>query len=175
MTRFFAIALLSLAVAAQGQKESQPVSAAEKAKLSNLLPAPVGTAKPAQFYSSNLYEYIDGGAEAYHKFNMTAMVHREYNAKGVDMTVDIYDMGSPSNASGIYASERSPAYHFIPIGEEGYSSEHTLNFLQGRFYVKLMAFGDKEPVAKMLNSFAESISAKIGGSKQRLGAADKRR
>jgi len=156
VTRFFAIALLSLAVAARGQK---PVPAAEKAKLSILLPP--GTGKPAQFYSSNLYEYIDGGAEAYHKFNMAAMVHREYKSKGVDMTVDIYDMGSPSNASGIYSSERSPAYHFIPIGEEGYSSEHTLNFLQRQFYVKLTAFGDKEAVAKMLNSFAGTISAKI--------------
>jgi hypothetical protein len=176
VTRFFAIALLlSFAVTAQKQEEApaKPISAAEKARLSNLLPA--GTAGPAEFYSSNLYQYIDGGAEAYHKFHMTAMVHREYKVKGVEMTVDIYDMGSPSNASGIYASERSPDYHFLPIGAEGYASEHTLNFLQGRFYVKLAAFGDKDPVAKMLHTFAETISAKIGGSKQRSGAADERR
>jgi hypothetical protein len=91
------------------------------------------------------------------------MVHREYKSAGVDMTVDVFDMGGPLQAFGIYSAERSPEYHFIDIGTEGYSSESTLNFLRGRYYVRLSAFGDGASPA--LDSFARAISRSIGGDR----------
>lgn len=153
------VAVLLLMLAAQ------PIPVAETTRLSKLLPevGPGATAKPAQFYSSNLYQYIDGAAEAFHMYGMVAMVHRDYKAKGSDITVDIYDMGDPLNAFGMYAAERSPDYNFIPIGAEGYASEQTLNFLQGPFYVKMAAFG--ESPRTLLDSFAEGISDRIGIAK----------
>jgi hypothetical protein len=159
---------LGWSVAAQEdeqQAKPKPIPAAVKARLSKLLPdlAAGVTAEPAQFYSSNLYEYIDGGAEAFHMYDMLAMVHREYKAKGTEITVDIYDMGEPLNAFGIYAAERSPDYHFIAIGAEGYSSEQTLNFLQGAFYVKLSAFGGS--TGPVLDAFAKGIAGRIGTGK----------
>jgi hypothetical protein len=76
------------------------------------------------------------------------------------MTVDVFDMGGPLKAFGIYSAERSSEYHFLSVGAEGYSSESTLNFLQGRYYVKLVAFGER--AAPALDSFARSISRSIG-------------
>jgi hypothetical protein len=173
MKKFIGIALLLTALACgvsaqeeEPQAKPKPIPAAVKSRLSKLLPelAPGVTAETAQFYSyANLYEYIDGGAEAYHLYDMVAMVHRDYKAKGSDVTVDIYDMGEPLNAFGIYAAERSPDYHFIPMGAEGYSSEQTLNFLQGAFYVKLAAFGGTP--AAVMEAFAKGISGRIGTGK----------
>ncbi len=152
------IAYLVLAAALYAQQA--PIPAEVKTRLAALLP---NGKNPARFYSSDLYRYMDGGADIYLKYGLLAMVHREYKIAGVEMTVDVFDMGSPLAAFGIYSMERSPEYHFISIGAEGYSSESTLNFLQGRYYVRLSAFGDGAGPA--LDNFARAISRNIGGDR----------
>jgi hypothetical protein len=146
-----------------------PIPAGIQARLAGLLPEPAEAgAKPAserQFYSSDLYRYIDGAADAFLGFDLVAMVHQEYKAKGADITVDIYDMGKPLNAFGMYAAERSPSYHFVPLGAEGYVSDFILNFFQREFYVKLSAFSDDGKSAPDLIPWAQAISAKIGTEK----------
>jgi hypothetical protein len=136
------------------------IPAVVKTRLSTLLP---NGKNPARFYSSDLYRYMDGGADIYLKYGLVALAHREYHPAGVDMTVDVFDMGGPLQAFGIYSAERSPEYRFIDIGAEGYSSESTLNFLQGRYYVRLSAFGDGAAAA--LDNFAHAISRSIGGDR----------
>lgn len=142
------------------------VPAAGRARLARLLPEPRtagATAEAARFYAADLYRYIDGAAEAYQAYGMVAMVHREYKAGDADVTVDIYDMGEPLNAFGIYSTERSPENRFIEMGAEGYVDQNVLNFLQGSFYVKLSAFSEVRAVEPLMRSFAGQISKRIGG------------
>jgi hypothetical protein len=158
---------LACLLAITGLLQAQEVSEARKARLSALLPAaPEFAAKPseaARFFGADLYKLIDGGAEAYHQFGFVALVHREYKSSAAEITADIFDMGDSLRAFGIYSAERSPDYHYISMGAEGYAEEGTLNFLQGEYYVKLQGFGDKP--APELESAARSISAKIGGGR----------
>jgi hypothetical protein len=93
------------------------------------------------------------------------MVHQEYKTTDADVTLDIYDMGNPLNAFGMYAAERSPSYHFLPLGAEGYVSDFILNFFQGEFYVKLSAFSNDGKTVPDLVPWAQAISAKIGTEK----------
>jgi hypothetical protein len=149
------------------RKAAAQVPASEKAKLAKLLPAPRGAgarAEEPRFYAADLYQYIDGAAEAFHMYDLVAMVHREYKAGDAEITVDIYDMGEPINAFGIYSAERSPENRYIQAGAEGYIDEHVLNFLQGSFYVKLSAFSDKGSAQPAMRSFADEISKRIGGA-----------
>jgi hypothetical protein len=128
------------------------------------------SASERQFYSSDLYRYIDGAADAFLGFDMVAMVHQEYKAKDADITVDIYDMGKPLNAFGIYSAERSPNYQFLPLGAEGYLNDFILNFFRCEFYVKLSAFSNDGKTAPDLSPLARLISARIGGEKSMPGA-----
>jgi hypothetical protein len=153
------IACLFLAVALWAQQA--PIPAEVKTRLAALLPK---GGDAARFYSSDLYRYMDGGADIYLKYGLVALAHREYKRAGVEMTVDVFDMGGTLQAFGMYSAERSPEYHFIDIGAEGYSSESTFNFLQGRYYVRLSAFGDGASPA--LDSFARTISRSIGGDRK---------
>lgn len=139
---------------------AQPAAITEagKTRLAAVLPA----GKPVRFYSSDLYQYIDGAADVFHAYGLVAMAHQEYKVKDANVTVDVYDMGDPLKAFGIYAAERAPDYHFIEVGAEGYVSGEILNFLQGNYYVKLSAFSEKTKTAALLESVARSISAKIG-------------
>ena len=141
-------------------------TAALQQRLLKLVPSPlpaqaVATAAPAFYSADTLYQYMDGGADIYGLYNLQLMLHQEFRAKDVDVTVDLFDMGSAENAFGMYASERSPDYDFIGIGSEGYRNQGILNFLQGRYYVKLAAFG---PTADaVLDQFARALSTGIGG------------
>jgi hypothetical protein len=159
------IVCVVLAAALWGQQA--PIAAEVKTRLGALLPK---GGDAVRFYASDLYRYMDGGADIYLKYGLVALAHREYKSAGVEMTVDVFDMGGPVQAFGIYSSERSPEYHFVDIGAEGYSSESTLNFLQGRYYVRLSAFGDGAAAA--LDSFARAISRSIGGDRSLPGLLD---
>ena len=92
------------------------------------------------------------------------MVHQEYKSSSTDFTLDIYNLGTPANAFGIYAAESSPDYHFLPIGAQGYGTNEILNFLQNEYYVKLSGFSDKEKAGPALERFAQAVSRRIGSS-----------
>jgi hypothetical protein len=145
------------------------IPAAVKTPLLALLPDAVDAAiKPSgtpQFYSSDLWQYMDGGADVYLNYGLAAMVHREYKCGGLEINADIFDMGQPLNAFGIYAAERSPDYHFIAMGAEGYSGDFVLNFLQDRFYIKFSGFGDPAKAAPVLERLAQFVSERIGPDK----------
>jgi len=163
------LALSAPLAAQQGERDAArpaPIPAAEKNKLAALLPAPpefFGKAgAPAKFYSTDLYHYLDGGADAYLDYGLVALIHREFKDRAVDLTVDVYDMGDPLRAFGIYSAERSPDYLFIPVGAEGHVDMGSLGFLQGNYYVKLQAFGPEADTPSVLEAAAHGIVARIG-------------
>jgi hypothetical protein len=139
---------------------------AERTKLAALLPAAASfggqASSSARFYSADLYRYIDGGAEAFHKAGFVALIHQEYKTKGAELTADIYDMGDPARAFRMYAAERPPDCRSIRVGKEGYADEGMLYFVEGAYYVKLLAFGEPGKTAGVLENLARGISGKIG-------------
>lgn len=162
-------ALLVLVVIAQASSFAADKEGQTPAyqKLSDLIPQPPPSGAvsqgPPTFYSpDNLYQYMDGGADIFVLYGVTTLLHEEFRAKEVDVTVDIFDMGSSDNAFGMYAAERAPNYRFIKIGAEGYRDEGILNFFQDRYYVKLAGFGSGADT--ILDAFAQSLSSKIGNN-----------
>jgi hypothetical protein len=153
----------------QAAESSTPVPAEVSKKLTSLLPEgrEVGaslTEGPAFYGPGNLYEYIDGGAEAFVGYDFAALGHSVYQKGDAEVTVDVYDMRRPENAFGIYASERSPDYSFVPIGAEGYEGDLLINFVSDRYYVKLSAFSETQKGAALLEPFARKISTAIGAA-----------
>lgn len=154
--------LATVSVFAAERPVEQDPSQQEMLKLiAEPLPAGAVAKHAASFYGpDNLYDYIDGGADIFVLYGVRTLLHVDLRAKAADISVDVFDMGSPDTAFGIYAAERSPDFHFIAIGAEGYQYEGMLNFLQDRYYVKLLGFGDGADA--VLNTFARALSARIG-------------
>jgi hypothetical protein len=133
----------------------------------NLLPRIAGWEKseePKSFGPESLFEYIDGAAEAFISYDFIELALGQYRKPGAagTMTVEIYDMGTPGHAFGIYSTERYPDTKFLPIGTQGYIEEGTLNFFAGRYYVKMMAFETGPQTDALLKSYASEILKKIG-------------
>jgi hypothetical protein len=125
------------------------------------LPAGAVAQGPVSFFGpDDLYQYMDGGADIFLLYGVRALLHLELRTQAVDITADVFDMGSPDTAFGMYAAERSPDYRFVTIGAEGYQDEGILNFLQDRYYVKLAGFGDGADA--VLETLARALSARIG-------------
>jgi hypothetical protein len=152
--------------------EGTAVPEAVREQLLKLVPDPL----PAQahslgapaLYASNLWEYLDGEADQFLVYGMDGMLHQEFQAGEVNVTMDIFSLGQPENAFGKYASDRAAGAQFIPIGTEGYHSQTSdgtstaLNYFQDRYYVKLVGFGKGGDA--VLQAFARGIASRIGTS-----------
>ncbi len=111
--------------------------AADFPKIENFLPR--GAA--LSYYPDNLFEYIDGAADAYLAYGFQQLVTRDFFFKDVAFTIDIYDMGSRLNAFGIYRTERPGQAESLKIGVEAVvSPPYQCLLLKGNFYVKVNAF-----------------------------------
>ena len=145
----------------------QPIIVAAQTQFSKLLADPLpahakAQGQPAFYKPDTLYQYIDGGADVYLLYDFQTLLHQEFKSGAADLTADIYDMGKPEDAFGIYSSERSPNYTYIPAGAEGYRSKGMLNFFQDRYYVKLSGTGTGADA--LLDQFARTLSTRISGT-----------
>jgi hypothetical protein len=134
-------------------------------ELAALLPKPAAwtpSEAPRTFFPDNLFEYINGAAESYlsYDFRELLVADLEKKGSGATLTLEIYDMGLPVNAFGIFASERYPENKPVGLGDLGYLEGETLNFLSGRFYVKMLAFG----LGDATESALTEVGAKVAGA-----------
>jgi hypothetical protein len=163
----FSAALINVLIPSLTEAHAQS-SASTQTQFAKLLADPLpGHPKPegaASFYKpDSLYQYIDGGADVYLLYDFQILLHQDFKSGAAEITADIYDMGKPEDAFGIYSAERSPNYKYIPIGAEGYSSKGVLNFFQDRYYVKLAGSGAGSDA--VLDQFAHTLATRIGGSR----------
>jgi hypothetical protein len=144
----------------------RPVPDAKKRALTDILSGAAATGtKPSgnpAFYTNNLWEYIDGGAEAFHNFDFDVLAHQVFEIGAAEVTADIYDMAESLNAFGIYSSERSSDYRFLPIGTQGYGDAFSLNFFQGPYYVKLSVYQEGTSDSTLLPKFADALAGNMG-------------
>jgi hypothetical protein len=64
-------------------------------------------AEDKQYDQQGLYAYIDGGAELYLSYGFRSLFSRTYSRRNQpDLLVEIFDMGTPANAFGVFAHTR---------------------------------------------------------------------
>ncbi len=128
------------------------------------LPAQVGgwkkPPKPVVYDRDTLFDYIDGGAELYLAFGFQRATTFEYTAgKDDDIKVDIFDMGSPRGAFGVFAHGRESV-----AAEVGQGSEYgggLLTFWKHRWFVSVLGYPETEAKRKAIYRIARTIAALI--------------
>ena len=116
-------------------------------KLFSVLPAELDGWKkadaPETYTKSNLYDYIDGGAELYISYNFQSLLAVRYKGQGEDeIVIDIFDMGNSANAFGVFSHGRESEDGLVGQGSE-YNSG-LLTFWKDRYYVSIMAYPETE-------------------------------
>lgn len=125
--------------------------------------------KPKRFDPSNLYEHINGEAELFISYGFkemaTILLTRRNDGK-MAIQADIYRMGSPVDAFGIFSVFRSPDIEEISVGESGFIEESQAMFYRGDYFVRLNASGSGNPDRNDFLALAKTISQKIPPSSQ---------
>ncbi len=138
--------------------------------LKSLLPAVEGmesSESPSTYFPESLFEYINGAAEIYLSYDFKELIVAEYTKKDSpdSVAVEIYDMGNHKNSFGIYSAERYPDNEFMDLGTQGYMEEGALNFLVGRYYVKLLCYDCGEKSDQWLRAFSKEIVNRVEENK----------
>ena len=99
-----------------------------------------GTAK--QFGKENLWEQINGRASFFLAYDMVRMTFVSFvNSSNASQFIDlsIYDMGNPTNAFGVFSSERSQEAPAVELGRAAYRSEASYFIWKGRYYIRVIS------------------------------------
>ena len=115
------------------------------------------------FTAKNLWEYIDGAADLFLAYGFIRLETAQYAGDGGaerSITVDIYDMGAPVNAFGIYANEKSDDAKPFAAGAQGYVAGELLALWKGSYYVKvaMMDASDAEAARALATATAERLA-----------------
>ena len=115
------------------------------------------------FAPKNLYEYIDGAADLYLASDFEELNVAEYeNEKKASVAVEVYRHRTAEDAFGIYSQERLPDGNYLSVGAEGYIDQHILNFVAGRYYVKINSFNTGSEDRDVLRLFAGKMADSLG-------------
>jgi hypothetical protein len=120
------------------------------------LSGPVATYTP-----ETIFEYIDGGADAFLQFDFQDLAAATYVNGKVEANVDVYHHRDAARAFGIYSQERRAGSAKMPGKLEGIASPDHLEFVAGPYYVKLALPGGGDP--DILPKLAEKLAAKLPG------------
>lgn len=109
---------------------------------------------PRTYDRGTLYEYIDGNADLFLSYGFVQVAVGDYAPRDGSegwIIVDVYDMGAPLHAFGVYRAERAEGVDAVGVGTEGYASDGMLAFWKGQYYVKvLMIDGEAADTAQIL-------------------------
>jgi hypothetical protein len=115
------------------------------------------------FSPANLYDYIDGGADLFLKYDFQELKVAEYeNNRKALVTIEVYRHKTPIHAFGIYSQERLSDANYLEIGAQGYSEKGSLNFLAADCYVKMSSDNVGPDDQKVLLAFAKKVVANLG-------------
>jgi len=108
-----------------------------------------------------LYDYMDGGAEVYLAFDFRQVWARKYAGPGGgELSLDIYDMGSPEEAYGILSCDREDPG--AGIGQDSTYGFGLLRFRQGRFFVSVMTVDESEASGKAVLEVGRAAAKALG-------------
>jgi hypothetical protein len=110
-----------------------------------------------------LWEYINGGAVAFVEYGLRTCTTADMVADGVSITVDLYDMGSPLGAVGMFKSESDEDETDIAGATvAALSPPYQARLVKGSTYAKVNVYegGFDEPAG---HQFLQGLAASLPG------------
>jgi hypothetical protein len=114
----------------------------------------------------NLWDFIDGAADAYLSLGFENVHIAEYKKGKNVIKLEVYKHKDDIQTFGIYSSERSSSFNFMKIGAQGYKIDGSLNFFKGNYYVKIRTYSKSEKIIQSLETLAIQVSEILTGSSE---------
>lgn len=122
----------------------------------------------AVYDRKTLYGYMDGGAEVYLAFDFREVFVRKYaNPAGDELVLDIYDMGSPAEAFGMFSCDRQDPG--AGIGQDSEYGPGLLRFWRGRYFVSVTVAGNEDKAEAAVLALGKAAAPLLGPDGPRPG------
>ena len=110
----------------------------------------------ARYDRATLFDYMNGGAEVYLAFDFREVFVRRYQrGEDEELSLDIYDMGSPKEAFGVFSCDREDEE--AGIGRDSEYGFGLLRFWKGRYFVSIMAGAEGEDVDRAVLELGRAV------------------
>ena len=161
------------------RESGQGVSSAtsiEKLKLADILPKDDqvkgwSIAKKVETYvGQDLFRFtlFRSEAEIYHAYHFAELASAEYRNPKLHkeplLRVDLYDMGSPENAFGIYSTNRHTQSDFEIIGNETAVTMLTLDTWKGQYFLHIRAYEFADDISEAMRNITKYVMNRIRGT-----------
>ncbi len=114
------------------------------------------------YTSDNLYEYMDGNAEAYLLYGFKQMQGVTCRSGDNTIVIDVSEMTDPDAAYGIFSANRDPDRPIEKIGMGGQIMPRRGVFVKGSYYIELAADPDRDHTPA-LTAFVTAMEQRIQG------------
>lgn len=125
----------------------------------------------ALFYDRDtLSDRINGEAELYFPYGFDRMAAARYAAEkspGAGMDVEIYRMGSPLDAFGMYANYRQKEGRPLSVAAESNLSGSQLFLYHGRHFVHIQTTGSEADDPDAVAECARTVASRMPGTRDR--------
>jgi hypothetical protein len=118
---------------------------------------------PAAYDRETIFDYINGAGEVYRSYAFSQVVVVVYSgSQQTDITVEMFDMGSPADAYGVFSYAREQEQAGIGGGYE--QKGRVLCFWQNRYYVCVASEERTADSDRALLEVARAISERLPAS-----------
>lgn len=104
------------------------------------------------FDKNNLYEYINGHAEFFINAGFKNLQVAEYSRNQKNnqpsLIINLYNMGKPLHAYGVLMDSVDVSAKPVAVGAMGMQSQRELAFIQGQYFLQIVAFSENEKLLK---------------------------
>ena len=147
----------------------------ESVNLADLLPLKIGTFERqdhADIYNrETIFDYIDGAGEVYNSYAFREVATGLYGKAGEPLiTVELFDMGTPDDAYGVFSYGREQEEPGIGGGYELRGS--VLSFWQNRYYVCVTVEESDASTGELLLGAAREVSQRLPDATPRPALVD---
>lgn len=140
------------------------------ADLDNLIPDSYkewsSSDKTEHYDRRTIFDYIDGAGEVYLLYDFKKVIVRRFaNPDSIKLTVELFNMGKPDDAFGIFSHSREDSD--IGIGEGSEYRDGYLCFWKNRYFVCVYSADTGEEINNAIIELGKAIDSSITGKSSR--------
>jgi len=114
------------------------------------------------YTKENLYEHVNGHAEYFISAGFAGLTVTDYVAANsktdkAELQAEIFDMGRSIQAFGVLVDESGENARSVSVGAMAFKTSGGINFIQGRYYVKVSGMGPGAPVLTFARALGRTL------------------
>ncbi|MBD3289640.1 hypothetical protein GF337_12615 [candidate division KSB1 bacterium] len=114
-------------------------------------------ARELTYSASNLYGYINGGAELFLEFGFEELLIRRYDKGEAEISAEVYVMENPLAALGIYLAKSGKETPNPSINARNSGNAFQYSIVKNKYYVLINNFDGSEEFIPVMLKLAQSI------------------